>query len=65
MAGGTNTWARPVGIGLFAFAALAIIGIRVEIGSESGNWLIMTVWAVLGAVALLVGAFLMAVARRS
>ncbi|MER7007122.1 hypothetical protein ABT297_29355 [Dactylosporangium sp. NPDC000555] len=58
------TWARPVGIGFLVLAVLAGIAVRVEIGHESTSWLLITVYAVLGAAAALVGAGLMVVAGR-
>jgi len=59
------TWARPVGIGFLVLAVLAAIAVRVELGAESTSWLLTTVYAVLGAIAALIGAGLMVVAQRA
>ena len=59
------TWARPVGIGFLMLAVLAFIGIRVEVGSDSTSWVVITVWAVLGALGALVGIGLIVAAQRA
>ena len=58
------TWARPTGIGFLAVAALFGIGVRVEIGHEPTSWLLVTLYAVLGAAAAVVGAGLMVLGNR-
>jgi hypothetical protein len=59
------TWARPTGIFFLVLAVLAGIAVRVEIGQEHSSWLLTAVYAFLGALAALVGAALMIIARRA
>ena len=58
------TWVRPVGIGFLMLAVIAGIAIRVEVGSDPTSWVLITVYAVLGAIAALVGAALMYAGRK-
>ena len=57
-------WARPVGIGFLMLAVLAVIAIRVEIGSATTSWLLTAVYAVLGAIAAVIGIVLMVLGGR-
>jgi hypothetical protein len=59
------TWARPVGIGFLMLAVLALIAIRVEIGSDTTSWLLTAVYAVLGAIAAAIGVALMVLGQRA
>jgi hypothetical protein len=59
------TWARPTGIGLLMVAVLFGIGVRVEIGHDTTSWLLVAVYAALGAVTALAGAALMLLGRRA
>lgn len=59
------TWARPVGIGFLVLAVLAAIAVRDQLGSDSTSWLLTTVYAVLGAIAGLIGAALIAAGGRA
>jgi hypothetical protein len=63
--GGVMTWARPVGIGFLMLAVLALIAIRVEIGSDTTSWLLTAVYAVLGAIAAVIGVALMVLGQRA
>lgn len=56
---------RPVGIGFLMLAVIAAIAVRVEIGSDSTSWLLTTVYAVLGAIAALIGGGLMVLGQRA
>jgi hypothetical protein len=55
---------RPVGIGFLMLAVIAAIAVRVEIGSDPTSWLLTTVYAVLGAIAALIGGGLMVLGQR-
>ena len=55
---------RSVGIGFLMLGVIAGIAIRVEVRSASTSWGLVTVYAVLGAIAALVGAALMYAGRK-
>lgn len=59
------TWARPVGIGFLMLAVLALIAIRVEIGSDTTSWLLTAVYAGLGAICAVIGVALMVLGQRA
>lgn len=46
-------------------AVLALIAIRVEIGSDTTSWLLTAVYAVLGAIAAVIGVVLMVLGERA
>jgi hypothetical protein len=58
------TWARPVGIGFLVVGVLFAIGVRVELGSASTSWLLTILFVVLGVIAAVIGAALLAVGNR-
>jgi hypothetical protein len=63
--GAVMLWSRPLGIGFLMLAVLALIAVRVEIGSDTTSWLLTAVYAGLGAIAAVIGVALMVLGERA